>query len=135
MKAVTQGITRSTELGLKNDMFKVSKPKLDEGEMAACFLKLKEIVPTVPHGKKISKTQLLQHVIDYICDLEVTLQAPVVITTANREPLSEKSEPNNIVTEVILRFVNIWIFFMCFFFFYFTLNLFVFKLSSRYIIS
>lgn len=100
MKAVTQGISRSAELGLKNDMFKISKPKLDEGEMAACFLKLKEIVPTVPHGKKISKTQLLQHVIDYICDLEVTLQAPVVLATSAREPLSEKSEPNMIINEV-----------------------------------
>ena len=105
MKAVTQGLTRSTELGLKNDMFKISKPKMDEGEMAACFLKLKEIVPTVPHGKKISKTQLLQHVIDYICDLEVTLQEPVILTTASREPLSEKSEPNNYVDEVINNFV------------------------------
>ena len=106
MKAVTQGITRSTDLGLKNDMFKISKPKLDDGEMAACFLKLKEIVPTVPHGKKISKTQLLQHVIDYICDLEVTLQTPIVLTTATREPLSEKSEPNNIVDdEVIIIFM------------------------------
>lgn len=103
MKAVTQGLTRSTDLGLKNDMFKISKPKMDEGEMAACFLKLKEIVPTVPHGKKISKTALLQHVIDYICDLEVTLQAPVVLATASREPLSEKSEPNNYVDEQVLE--------------------------------
>ena len=116
MKAVTQGITRSTDLGLKNDMFKISKPKLDDGEMAACFLKLKEIVPTVPHGKKISKTQLLQHVIDYICDLEVTLQTPIVLTTATREPLSEKSEPNNIVDDEVIIIFMIFLVDICLFF-------------------
>ena len=41
--------------------------------MQACFLKLKDLVPTLPHDKKVSKVQLLQHVIDYILDLEVTL--------------------------------------------------------------
>lgn len=95
MKAVTQGLTRNAELGIKGDMFKISKPKLDDGEMAACFLKLKELVPGIPGDKKISKTQLLQHVIDYIYDLELSLDfQPVVFNTAPREPLIEKSAPN-----------------------------------------
>ncbi|KAI0212641.1 hypothetical protein LSAT2_002440, partial [Lamellibrachia satsuma] len=42
-------------------------------EMQACFHKLKQLVPTVPHDRKLSKVALLQHVIDYILDLEVTL--------------------------------------------------------------
>lgn len=95
MKAVTQGVLRSADLGLKSDMYKLGKPKFDEGEMAACFMKLRELVPSVPHGKKISKTQLLQHVIDYIYDLEVSLDCPaVVFTPTGREPLAEKAEPN-----------------------------------------
>jgi len=97
MKAVTQGLTRATELGLKSDMFRINKPKLDDGEMAACFMKLKELVPSVPHDKKISKTQLLQHVIDYIYDLELSLDVPqpIVFNTTPREPLMEKASPNS----------------------------------------
>ncbi|KAH3697978.1 hypothetical protein DPMN_085491 [Dreissena polymorpha] len=97
MKAVTQGITRNTEFGLKSDMYRINKPKIDESEMAACFLKLKELVPSIPHDKKISKTQLLQHVIDYIYDLELSLDfQPVVFSATPREPLTEKSAPNRI---------------------------------------
>ena len=101
MKAVTQGLTRATELGLKGDMYKITKPKMDEGEMAACFMKLKELVPSVPHNKKISKTQLLQHVIDYIYDLELSLDfQPIVSSFATREPLSEKAIPQIVSDEV-----------------------------------
>ncbi|XP_045157724.1 DNA-binding protein inhibitor ID-2-like [Mercenaria mercenaria] len=96
MKAVTQGLTRNTEIGLKGDMFRINKPKLDDGEMAACFLKLKELVPGIPDDKKISKTQLLQHVIDYIYDLELSLDfQPVVFNSTPREPLMEKAAPNH----------------------------------------
>lgn len=96
MKAVTQGLTRNTEIGLKGDMFRINKPKLDDGEMAACFLKLKELVPGIPDDKKISKTQLLQHVIDYIYDLELSLDfQPVMFNSTPREPLMEKAAPNH----------------------------------------
>lgn len=110
MKAVTQGLTRTSELGLKGDMFRINKPKLDDGEMAACFLKLKELVPSIPGDKKISKTQLLQHVIDYIYDLELSLDfQPVVFNAAPREPLMEKAAPN--YTEVSFeKFLNQFIF-------------------------
>jgi len=97
MKAVTQGLTRTTEFGIKGDMYRISKPKMDDGEMAACFLKLKELVPSIPHDRKISKTQLLQHVIDYIYDLELSLEyPPVVFNPTPREPLSEKTIPNTL---------------------------------------
>ncbi|XP_052774516.1 DNA-binding protein inhibitor ID-4-like [Mya arenaria] len=102
MKAVTQGITRATDFGLKSDIFRISKANMNDGEMAACFLKLKELVPSIPHDKKISKTQLLQHVIDYIYDLELSLEVqPVVFTQTPREPLSEKSIPNTFESELM----------------------------------
>lgn len=101
MKAVTQGINRCNEhLSVKNEVFKIHRPKLDDGEMSACFSKLKELVPSIPHNKKISKTQLLQHVIDYIYDLELSLDfQPVLFNSNTREPLSEKSEPNQMVID------------------------------------
>ena len=55
----------------------LTKEKVEGGgdeEMKACFVKLMQLVPTVPSNSRLSKVQLLQHVIDYILDLETTLQ-------------------------------------------------------------
>ncbi|KAM8867188.1 DNA-binding protein inhibitor ID-1 [Synchiropus picturatus] len=57
-------------------------PLLDEQmsaflhDMNSCYSKLKELVPTLPTNKKASKVEILQHVIDYIWDLQVELDAP-----------------------------------------------------------
>ncbi|XP_042197904.1 DNA-binding protein inhibitor ID-1 [Callorhinchus milii] len=42
-------------------------------DMNSCYSKLKELVPTLPQNKKVSKVEILQHVIDYIWDLQVEL--------------------------------------------------------------
>ncbi|XP_065097555.1 DNA-binding protein inhibitor ID-1 [Paramisgurnus dabryanus] len=57
-------------------------PLLDEQmtmflqDMNSCYSKLKELVPTIPTNKKASKVEILQHVIDYIWDLQVELDEP-----------------------------------------------------------
>ncbi|XP_061543801.1 DNA-binding protein inhibitor ID-1 [Phycodurus eques] len=57
-------------------------PLLDEQmsvflqDMNSCYSKLKELVPTLPTNKKASKVEILQHVIDYIWDLQVELDEP-----------------------------------------------------------
>ncbi|XP_054472268.1 DNA-binding protein inhibitor ID-1 [Anoplopoma fimbria] len=57
-------------------------PLLDEqmsaflNDMNSCYSKLKELVPTLPTNKKASKVEILQHVIDYIWDLQVELDEP-----------------------------------------------------------
>jgi len=57
-------------------------PLLDEQmsvflqDMNNCYSKLKELVPTLPPNKKASKMEILQHVIDYIWDLQVELDSP-----------------------------------------------------------
>lgn len=57
-------------------------PLLDEQmsvflhDMNSCYSKLKELVPTLPPNKKASKMEILQHVIDYIWDLQVELDSP-----------------------------------------------------------
>eukprot|EP00918_Siedleckia_nematoides_P028870 GHVU01062092.1.p1 GENE.GHVU01062092.1~~GHVU01062092.1.p1 ORF type:complete len:130 (-),score=18.25 GHVU01062092.1:885-1274(-) len=105
--------TKATELGpLKtNKVTKTRADHLSDSEMTACFLKLKELVPTVPQNKKISKTDLLQHVIDYILDLELTLEYhPSVGTSppqlfqfalqAERKPLAENTHLNTLQNDV-----------------------------------
>ncbi|KAL4648947.1 DNA-binding protein inhibitor ID-1-like [Arapaima gigas] len=61
---------------------KCKMPLLDEQmnvflqDMNSCYSKLKELVPTLPTNKKASKVEILQHVIDYIWDLQVELDEP-----------------------------------------------------------
>lgn len=113
MKSVGQTCVRPVEFGLKNDSAFKLKTKMDESttEMQACFSKLKELVPSIPQDKKLSKTQLLQCVIDYILDLEVALDIPASITgcaqptSPSRTPLMEKSE-TNVVPEVIINIIT-----------------------------
>ncbi|TNN19164.1 DNA-binding protein inhibitor ID-2-A isoform 2 [Schistosoma japonicum] len=51
-------------------------------EMKRCLVKLKKMVPTIERNKKVNQLELLQHVIDYIQDLEKTLQYPEDILTS-----------------------------------------------------
>lgn len=102
--------------GIKSDSrCMVTKPSaktdFDSTEMSACFSKLKELV-SIPHDKKISKTQLLQHVIDYILDLELALDTHpaglsvmcdvmgVDSASLVRQPLVERSDCNINMAEI-----------------------------------
>ncbi len=97
MKSQVQYSARlQQELSLKAGDMKVSKKRLAENgelEMEACFSKLKDLVPTVPQDRKLNKVQLMQHVIDYIMDLELTLDTSgslrSVTAGVERKPLSE----------------------------------------------
>lgn len=50
--------------------------------MRKCLVQLKRMVPTVESNQKINQLELLQHVINYIQDLEVTLDNPSSILSA-----------------------------------------------------
>jgi len=69
-------------------------PLLDEQmsvflqDMNSCYSKLKELVPTLPTNKKASKVEILQHVIDYIWDLQVELDEPEKKHSTPRTPLT-----------------------------------------------
>lgn len=43
--------------------------------MNDCYSKLKELVPSIPQDRKVSKMEILQHVIDYILDLQLALDS------------------------------------------------------------
>ncbi|XP_068607898.1 DNA-binding protein inhibitor ID-3 [Brachionichthys hirsutus] len=44
-------------------------------DMNDCYSKLKELVPSIPRGESVSQVEILQHVIDYIFDLQIALEA------------------------------------------------------------
>ncbi|KAJ8265314.1 hypothetical protein COCON_G00144130 [Conger conger] len=90
MKVVGSTCALKTKVGsedvvrcLSDQSLAISKCKiLDEQmnvflhDMNSCYSKLKELVPTLPPNKKASKMEILQHVIDYIWDLQVELDSP-----------------------------------------------------------
>ncbi|KTF98393.1 hypothetical protein cypCar_00024051 [Cyprinus carpio] len=43
-------------------------------DMNDCYSKLKELVPSIPQNKSVSQMEILQHVIDYIFDLQIALE-------------------------------------------------------------
>ncbi|KAM9435829.1 DNA-binding protein inhibitor ID-2b [Clarias gariepinus] len=51
-------------------------------DMNDCYSRLKELVPSLPQDRSVSKMEILQHVIDYILDLQIALDS----STANAGP-------------------------------------------------
>ncbi|KAJ7304242.1 hypothetical protein JRQ81_011780 [Phrynocephalus forsythii] len=43
-------------------------------DMNDCYSKLRELVPGIPQGSKVTQVEILQHVIDYIFDLQIVLE-------------------------------------------------------------
>lgn len=43
-------------------------------DMNDCYSKLRELVPGIPPGRQVSQVEILQHVIDYIFDLQIVLE-------------------------------------------------------------
>nr|AAH97036.1 Id2b protein [Danio rerio]AAI65495.1 Id2b protein [Danio rerio] len=41
--------------------------------MNDCYSRLKELVPSLPQNRSVSKMEILQHVIDYVLDLQIAL--------------------------------------------------------------
>lgn len=66
---------------------------LEAEEVAAYLTKLRSLVPDMPRKRKLSKLEVIQRVIAYICDLQTTLEETNVHPesgigkTASRQPL------------------------------------------------
>ncbi|KAM8967684.1 DNA-binding protein inhibitor ID-4 [Pelodytes ibericus] len=61
-------------------------------DMNDCYSRLKRLVPTIPLNKKVSKVEILQHVIDYILDLQLALDTHPVLLRQQppaRTPLTD----------------------------------------------
>ncbi|XP_061752006.1 DNA-binding protein inhibitor ID-3 [Nerophis ophidion] len=44
-------------------------------DMNDCYSRLKALVPSIPQNQTVSQVEILQHVIDYIFDLQIALEA------------------------------------------------------------
>ncbi|CAN9514047.1 unnamed protein product [Ophioblennius macclurei] len=66
---------------LSKQSFNIARCRMEEEDlfclqydMNDCYSRLKRLVPTIPQDKKVSKVEILQHVIDYILDLQLALE-------------------------------------------------------------
>lgn len=59
-------------------------------DMNDCYSRLRRLVPTIPPHKKVSRVEILQHVIDYILDLQLALEAQPALwrPVSTRTPLA-----------------------------------------------
>lgn len=84
--------------------------------MSVCYERLRAMVPDIPARRRMSKVEILQHVIDYIQDLESALELPhlhmnnfVKDSTNNktdRVPLSTISYNRWVVRYVVLWLIS-----------------------------
>lgn len=62
-------------------------------DMKGCYSRLRALVPTLPRHRRVSKVELLQHVIDYIWDLQLALQPGPPRPPAAAEPPEVSAAP------------------------------------------
>lgn len=84
----------------------------ENAEIQMYLSKLQDLVPFMPKNRKISKLEVIQHVIDYICDLQTALEnhpavgqfdaetalvTPCEPVQKRRKPLGPRPAPNTIL--------------------------------------
>lgn len=82
MKAITS--EKATYPGMYNTSSRLHRPRRDveNEEIRAYLTKLKELVPHMPKNRRLSKLEVIQYVIDYICDLQYALETHPNINSA-----------------------------------------------------
>jgi len=76
-------------------------------DMNDCYSRLKRLVPTIPQDKKVSKVEILQHVIDYILDLQLALETHPSLLKQTSPPASTRTPLTQINTEQVSSTRNI----------------------------
>ncbi|EFN71266.1 Protein extra-macrochaetae [Camponotus floridanus] len=77
---------------------------LEAEEVAAYLTKLRSLVPDMPRKRKLSKLEVIQRVIEYICDLQTALeetnahQDATITTTTTTTQSSRQSLLNTTMT-------------------------------------
>ncbi|TNM95380.1 DNA-binding protein inhibitor ID-2a [Takifugu rubripes] len=81
-------------LGISRSKTPVDDPLSLLYNMNDCYSKLKELVPSIPQNKNVSKMEILQHVIDYILDLQIALDSSVALNSRLHHPTRPGQTPS-----------------------------------------
>ncbi|XP_028652734.1 DNA-binding protein inhibitor ID-2a [Erpetoichthys calabaricus] len=85
-------------LGISRSKTPVDDPLSLLYNMNDCYSKLKELVPSIPPNKKVSKMEILQHVIDYILDLQIALDSHSAIASLHHPRSGQSSSRTPLTT-------------------------------------
>ncbi|XP_037669185.1 DNA-binding protein inhibitor ID-2 isoform X1 [Choloepus didactylus] len=87
VRSVRKNSLSDHNLGISRSKTPVDDPMSLLYNMNDCYSKLKELVPSIPQNKKVSKMEILQHVIDYILDLQIALDShPTIVSLHHQRP-------------------------------------------------
>lgn len=97
----------------------------ENAEIQMYLSKLKDLVPFMPKNRKLSKLEVIQNVIDYICDLQSALESHPAVNTFDpvqalasqtpmdestpvgpRQPLGVRPSPNTILANALNMVAN-----------------------------
>ncbi|XP_037069198.1 protein extra-macrochaetae-like [Pollicipes pollicipes] len=100
MKAAVVDASRTEKLRADMKAAAARRSSFDSDEVQMYLNKLTDLVPNAPKHRKLTKLEVIQCVIDYICDLEDTLlsrqqvkPAAVLVETQNTAYPSQDSPP------------------------------------------
>lgn len=101
----------------------------ENAEIQMYLSKLKDLVPFMPKNRKLSKLEVIQNVIDYICDLQSALESHPAVNTFDpvaalasqqcpmesmesipmgpRQPLGVRPSPNMILAQALSQCTTI----------------------------
>ena len=84
MKAVTAVCASGTATvgGVATGRVHRQRRDVENEEIQMYLSKLKELVPFMPKNRRLSKLEVIQYVIDYICDLQYALETHPSVATA-----------------------------------------------------
>ncbi|MFT7813172.1 DNA-binding protein inhibitor ID-2-like [Arapaima gigas] len=87
MRSFRKGSASLSEhnLGISRSKTPVDDPLSLLYNMNDCYSKLKELVPSIPQDKSVSKMEILQHVIDYILDLQLALDSHPAMSSLHHQ--------------------------------------------------
>ncbi|XP_077147505.1 DNA-binding protein inhibitor ID-2 [Ranitomeya variabilis] len=104
VRSVRKSSLTEHSLGISRSKTPVDDPMSLLYNMNDCYSKLKELVPSIPQNKKVSKMEILQHVIDYILDLQIALDSHPSIVSLHHprlpSPASNRSPLTTINTDI-----------------------------------
>lgn len=113
MKAVSAVCTENGIAGVTAGKVTKQRKDIENEEIQMYLSKLKDLVPFMPKNRKLSKLEVIQYVIDYICDLQSALETHPAVNAFDaaaalsqkksqgavspRQPLGVRSSPNTIL--------------------------------------
>ncbi|KAJ9583993.1 hypothetical protein L9F63_021663, partial [Diploptera punctata] len=109
MKAITAVCATSGASvgGVTSGRIHRQRRDVENEEIQMYLSKLKELVPFMPKNRRLSKLEVIQYVIDYICDLQYALEThPSVATAVGNVTTAVTTTTTTAASPIVQRLTN-----------------------------